>query len=132
AKANLDLTFVRAPREGEIIQINTHAGELIGDSGILKLGQTNQMYVSAEIYQSDINRVRLSQKARITGDAFNGELVGTVSKIGREVASQSIEDSDPLANVDARVIEVKIRLNQADSKKVSGLTNLQVKVKIIP
>jgi HlyD family secretion protein len=132
AKANLDLTFVRAPREGEIIQINTYPGELIGDSGILKLGQTNQMYVSAEIYQSDINRVKLSQQAKITGDAFKGELLGTVSKIGREVASQNVEDSDPLANVDARVIEVKIRLNQADSKKVAGLTNLQVKVKIIP
>jgi HlyD family secretion protein len=132
AKANLELTSVRASRAGEVIQINTYPGELIDDNGILELGQTSQMYVSAEIYQSDINRVRLGQKARITGDAFEGKLLGTVNQIGREVKGQSVEDSDPLADVDARVIKVKIRLTPTDSQKVAGLTNLQVKAEIIP
>ncbi len=132
AKANLELTSVRASRAGEVIQINAYPGELIDDSGILKLGQTSQMYVSAEIYQSDINRVQLGQQARITGDAFEGKLLGTVNQIGREVKGQSVEDSDPLADVDARVIQVKIRLTPTDSQKVAGLTNLQVKAEIIP
>jgi HlyD family secretion protein len=131
-KANLELTSVRASRAGEVIQINTYPGELIDDGGILELGQTSQMYVSAEIYQSDINRLRLGQKAHITGDAFDGKLLGTVSQIGREIRGQSVEDSDPLADVDARVIEVKIQLTPADSKKVAGLTNLQVKAEIVP
>jgi len=33
--------------------------------------------------------------------------------------------------VDARVVEVKIRLDKEDSKRVKGLTNLQVEVKIM-
>ncbi|MGL5940926.1 MAG: HlyD family efflux transporter periplasmic adaptor subunit [Waterburya sp.] len=132
AKTNLELTYVRAPRTGEIIRINTYPGELIGDNGILDLGQTKQMYVSAEVYQSDISRVQVGQQARITGDAFKGTLLGIVSKIGREVRGQNLQDTDPLADVDARVIEVKIRLNPVDSQKVAGFTNLQVKVAINP
>lgn len=130
AIANLSLASIRAPRDGEVIRINTQPGELVGEEGVLDLGQTNQMYVSAEVYQSDINRVRIGQEARITSDVFAGELLGTVSQIGREIRGQSVQDADPLADVDARVVEVKIQLNSLDSKKVSELTNLQVQVTI--
>ena len=132
AIASLALTSIQAPRAGEIIRINTQPGELVGEGGVLDLGQTDQMYVSAEVYQSDIDRVRIGQEARITGDAFAGALMGTVSQIGREVRGQSVQDADPLADVDARVVEVKIQLNPPDSEKVSGLTNLQVQVTLAP
>lgn len=39
-------------------------------------------------------------------------------------------DTDPVADVDARVVEVKIRLHPEDSQKVANLTNLQVNVVI--
>ncbi len=39
-------------------------------------------------------------------------------------------NNDPAADVDARVVEVKIRLNPADSKQVTDLTNLKIKVVI--
>lgn len=71
AKADLDLAYVRAPRSGQIIRINTYPSELVGEQGIVDLGQTNQMFVSAEVYQSDINKVRLGQRAHITGDVFS-------------------------------------------------------------
>ena len=35
-----------------------------------------------------------------------------------------------MADKDARVVEVKVRLDPEDSEKVAGLTNLQVRVKI--
>jgi len=39
-------------------------------------------------------------------------------------------DADPIAKADARVVEVRIQLD--DSSLVSGLTNLQVDVEIEP
>ena len=49
-------------------------GEQVSAEGIVALGQTEQMLAVAEVYQSDISRVRLEQSARVTGQAFEGEL----------------------------------------------------------
>ncbi|MBC7881879.1 MAG: efflux RND transporter periplasmic adaptor subunit [Anaerolineae bacterium] len=132
AKADLELSYIHAPRAGQIIRINTYPGELIGDDGVVELGQTSRMYVSADVYQNDIQKIQIGQPVLITGDAFNGELSGTVREIGWEVRGQSVEKSDPLADVDARVVQVKIRLQDDSSQKVSRLTNLQVQVVIKP
>ncbi|MFM8003477.1 MAG: HlyD family secretion protein, partial [Dolichospermum sp.] len=59
AQANLDLSYVRSPQNGQIIKIHTWPGELVNDKGIVDIGNTQQMYVNAEIYETDINKVKL-------------------------------------------------------------------------
>lgn len=130
AQAELDLAYVRSPRDGQIIRINTWSGEIIGEEGIVSLGQTEQMYVVAEIYESNISQVRLGQSATVTGSAFVGELRGTVEQIGLDIRKRDVLDTDPTADIDARVVEVKIRLEPPSSQKVAGLINLEVTVKI--
>ena len=66
----------------------------------------------------------------ITSSAIAGKLQGTVEKIGLEIERQNVVNTDPTANIDARVVEVKVKLDKASSQKVAGLTNLQVNVKI--
>ena len=88
------------------------------------------MLAVAEIYESDVDKVRLGQTAKITSDALTGELQGTVEHIGLQVQRQNIVNTDPSANIDSRIVEVKVRLDEASSQKVAGLTNLQVKVAI--
>ncbi|MBW4632373.1 MAG: ABC exporter membrane fusion protein [Iphinoe sp. HA4291-MV1] len=131
AKAERDLTYVTSPMNGKVLKVHTKTGEVIGNSGIVEIGKTSQMYVVAEVYQTDIEKVRLGQKATITSTAFTGKLSGTVSKIGLQVSKQSILSLNPGVDTDRRVIEVKIRIdNPADSQRVAGLTNLQVDVAI--
>ena len=130
AKANLDLAYIRAPRDGQVLKIHTYPGERVGNDGIIELGQTREMLAVAEIYQSDVDKVRLGQQAKITSDSFQGELLGNVEYIGLQVLRQNIVNTDPSANIDARVVEVKVRLDAVSSRKVAGLTNLQVKVAI--
>jgi HlyD family secretion protein len=130
AKANLDLAYIRAPRDAQVLKIHTHPGERVGNDGIVELGQTRQMVAVAEIYESDVDKVRLGQTAKITSDALTGELRGTVEHIGLQVQRQNIVNTDPSANIDSRIVEVKVRLDEASSQKVAGLTNLQVKVAI--
>jgi HlyD family secretion protein len=130
AKTNLNQVYIKSPIAGQIIKIHTRVGEKIGDAGLLELAQTNDMIAVAEIYQTDIEKVKLGQKAVITSQAFSGELKGTVSQIGLQVSKQNIFSSQPGENLDRRVVEVKIRLNPQDAQKVAGLTNLQVQVKI--
>ncbi|MEG4393294.1 HlyD family efflux transporter periplasmic adaptor subunit [Microcoleus sp. BROC3] len=130
AKANLDLAYIRAPRDAQVLKIHTHPGERVGNDGIVELGQTREMLAVAEIYESDVDKVRLGQTAKITSDAVTGELGGTVEYIGLQVQRQNIVNTDPSANIDSRIVEVKVRLDEASSQKVAGLTNLQVKVAI--
>jgi HlyD family secretion protein len=130
AQANLKLAYVRATRNGQILKIHSFPGEVVTNQEIAELGQTDQMYVVAEVYETDISKVRPGQKAIITSSSFPGELQGTVDEIGLQVAKKDVLDTDPTAKTDARVIEVKIQLNQASSQKVAGLTHLQVKVLI--
>lgn len=130
AKAQLDLAYVRSPRVGQILKIHTWPGEIVGNPGIVELGRTDQMYAIAEVYETDIHKVHLGQKATITSAGFTEKLQGTVDEIGLQIGKKDVLGTDPVADVDARVVEVKIRLNPADSKQVTDLTNLKVKVVI--
>ncbi|MBV9389113.1 MAG: ABC exporter membrane fusion protein [Chroococcidiopsidaceae cyanobacterium CP_BM_ER_R8_30] len=132
AQAQLDLTYIRAPISGQILKVYSRAGEVVGSDGIAEIGHTNQMYVTAEVYETDIRKVQLGQEAIITSDAFSGKLRGTVTRIGLQVSKQNIFENDPTAITDNKVVEVKIRLNSASSLQVSGLSNLQVQVIILP
>lgn len=130
AQAELDLAYVRSPIDGQILKINTWPGEIVSNQGIVELGQTGQMYVKAEVYETDISRVLLGQHSTITSDGFPGQLQGTVDEIGLQIGKKEVLSTNPAVDVDARVVEVKIRLDSEDSQKVAGLTNLQVKVVI--
>lgn len=130
AEINLNQVYIKSPINGQILKIHTRVGEKIGDSGLLELAQTNDMVAVAEVYQTDIDKVKLGQQAVITSQAFSGKLKGTVSQIGLQVNRQNVFSSQPGENLDRRVIEVKIRLNSQDSQRVASLTNLQVQVEI--
>ncbi len=132
AKADLRQAEVRSPQAGQILEIYAKAGEVVGEKGIADLGQTRQMRVVAEVYQSDIKKIRIGQQAVITGEPFSGELRGTIEEIGLQVSQQEIFNNQPGENLDQRVVKVRIQLNAAGSDRVAGLTNLQVLVAIQP
>ena len=134
AEESLKLTQVKAPTEGQIIKINAYPGELVSeDQGVVEFGRTNQMVVVAEVYESDISQVRLGQQAIITSEsgAFEGEVRGVVSQIALYIGKQDVLDTDPAADVDSRVVEVEIKLDQEDSDRVAHLTNSKAIVKIM-
>ena len=68
------------------------------------MGQTSQMYVVAEVYETDISRVILGQKATIISPSFQGKLTGVVDNIGLQILKRDVLDTDPTADVDARVV----------------------------
>ena len=130
AQESLALTEVRSPMDGRVLEVNVRPGEVVGNKGIVAIGQTDRMYVVAEVYETDISKVNLGQQAIVTGSAFEEELKGKVAQIGLEVKQQDVFESDPLVNTDNKVVEVKIRLDPESSKRVTALSNLQVQVVI--
>lgn len=133
AQADLDDLYVRVPVDGQILRVNTRVGEQVSTSeGIVELAQTDQMYAIAEVYETDINQVQLGQPVTIVSEngGFDGKIQGTVDHIGLQIGKQDILDADPAADKDARIVEVKVRIDPEDSPAVAGLTNLQVRVQI--
>lgn len=128
AEADLDLAYVRAPVDGQVLKIHTFAGESISSKGIVDLGQTQQMYVVAEVYETEIGKINLGQRGTVSSSALTREFKGTVEQIGLQIGKKDVFNSDPTLDIDARVVEVKIRLNSADSQQAASLINLQVEV----
>jgi HlyD family secretion protein len=132
AKAELDLATVRSPQAGQVLKIHTRPGELVGSQGIISLGQTQRMVAVAEVYEVDLSQVRVGQTATVTSknNAFPDVLRGEVVEVGLEINKQDVLNTDPAAQFDARVAEVKVRLDEASSRRVAGLTNLSIQVSI--
>ncbi len=131
AKADRDRTYIKSPQAGTVIKILTRPGEVVSSNdGLVRIGQIKNMYAVAEVYESDISKVKLGQSAIVTSSAISDKLTGTVEHIGLEVERQEVVNTDPTANIDAKVVEVKVKLDEESSQKVKGLTNLLVNVKI--
>lgn len=131
AQVDLNLSYVKAPISASVLKVHTRQGERINtQNGIVELGRTDQMYAIAEVYETDIAKVRNGQRATVTSPVFAGTLEGKVARIGKQIGKKDVLNTDPAADTDARVVEVRIRLNPESSKKVAALTNLQVEVKI--
>ena len=130
ADAMLALSTVTSPRKGQILYVHTQPGERVGVEGVVEIGQTDTMYAVAEVYETDIIYVKEGQQAQVLSPALPGPQSGTVESIGLKVGRMDVLGMDPVAQADARVIEVHILLD--DPTAVNHLTNLQVEVEITP
>lgn len=132
ALAELAEAYVRAPNAGEILKIHSRAGESPSDKGIVEMGQTTQMVAVAEVYESDVRKLKVGQTASIKSEtgAFSQNLRGTISYIGLQIGKQDVLNTDPAADSDSRVVEVKIAIDPTDSTNVSGLTNSKIAITI--
>jgi HlyD family secretion protein len=120
---------VYAPIDGRILNVIAHPGELVGgDKTILAMGDTSRMRAVAEVYETDIARVQLGQSATITSRALDRPVTGKVVEVGRMIFKNDVLNVDPAARADARVVEVRIELD--DAERTAELTNLTVEVLI--
>ncbi len=126
AKAELERTRVKSPIDGRVIVVHAREGERVGPEGIVELGRNDSMYVIAEVYETDIGRVRVGQRAKALSPVLDQPLTGTVERIGLKVGRMEALATDPISRADARVVEVEIKLDE--SKRAAELTNLQVEV----
>ena len=125
-------TEVRSPISGQVLRIRARAGERIGDQGILDVGNTSVMQVVTEVYEADIGKVRIGQNAQVRVPTLGTEvwLSGTVVSKNLVIARQDIFNNDPVADIDSRVVEVRVRLSTQDGAKVAGLSHARAEVVI--
>ena len=128
AKARASRLTLYAPVDGRILNIKIKPGEDVSSGPVLTMGDTSLMRAVAEVYETDIARVRIGQVATITSRALPHPITGKVVRIGNMVFKNDVLNVDPAARADARVVEVWIDLE--DATLTERLTNLTVDVVI--
>ena len=133
-QSDLVQSELRAPIDATVLRILARPGERPGESGILELGNTDQMEAVAEVYESDINRVRVGQPATLI--SANGGLTtilkARVVRITPQVRQRQVVSTNPTGDADARVVEVRLALDPSDLARVRQLAGLKVIIRFLP
>jgi len=129
AVIQLQAGTVRSPVKGTVIQIRARAGEAIGPEGVVTVANTDRMNVIAEIYETDIARVRTGQKAVITADVLPEPINGSVGWISPQIESVTLP-LEPSAAADRRVYTARIKIDRPEL--LAHYINAKVNVRIGP
>ncbi len=134
AKLQYDHTLIKAPAEGTILKTFVQPGESLATQPILQMADLKQMVCQAEVFETDIQCIRVGQNVRVTSPAFPSHegIEGTVRRISRLVAAPKLQSLDPYAAADRHVVEVEIEFDAEASRIAGKFVNLQVQVQFLP
>lgn len=137
-KKNIEIDLfnskLRSPIDGFILSINTRVGERPTNEGILDIGSSQNMEALIEVYESDIDRVFISQKVELSSEngGFKKILKGKVIRISPQVKQRKVLSTDPTGDADSRIIEVLVQLNKESIKLVQNYAGMKVIAKFLP
>ncbi|MFC7610549.1 efflux RND transporter periplasmic adaptor subunit [Teichococcus aestuarii] len=132
AQADLALSRLYAPIAGTVLSIHARPGDRIGEDGLLELADLRRMEVVADVYETDLPRLRLGQPAEIIVPGEAQRLSALLTEIGWQVRRTVQAGTDPVAAVDARTVSVRLRLDEAGAALLRRRSNMQVQVAIRP
>ena len=125
---------LRSPIDGYVLAINSREGERANSGGVLEIGASQNMEALIEVYESDIDRVFISQKVELLSEngGFEEKLYGFVTRINPQVQQRKVLSTDPTGDADARIIEVLVDLDEKSKDLVKGFAGMKVIAKFIP
>ena len=137
-KRNIEIDLfksnLRSPIDGFILSINTRVGERPNSEGILEIGSSQNMEALIEVYESDINRVFISQNVELSSEngGFKKLLKGSVIRISPKVKQRRVLSTDPTGDADSRIVEVLVKLNKESINSVQNFAGMKVIAKFLP
>ncbi len=124
ALEDYEATFLVAPHDGVISQLNAEAGSLVSPGGqVLRLTDVNNLIVTIFVDEIDIGQVDLGRRVVFTADAIPGvEFEGEVSKVAPQSSTRdgvvvyevelTVEDPDTVLRV-GMTIDAEIALEES-------------------
>jgi HlyD family secretion protein len=129
-QAQLSQAVSTAPIDGVVVRINARPGERIGAEGVADIANLNELDVVAEVYETDIPRVKVGQKAIVKLPEVNAQYRATVREIAFLVRKNRVNDTDPLADRDNKIVEVRLTLERPGIEQLRHQLFRQVQVRI--
>lgn len=125
---------ITAPISGQIIKLAVEPGQVVSPGQSLAvIADTQDLYVSANIEETSVEKVKRGQNVEITLDALqNKKVVGKVEEIGKATTSTfsviSTQSSNGSFTKVVQLIPVKIRFPGIN--KLNLLPGMSVEIKI--
>jgi HlyD family secretion protein len=124
ARAVADRMVVKAPADGEILEVKFRVGEYYTPQGtepLLVMGDTRVLRVRMDVDERDVSRVGIGAPAFAVADGFPGQTFkGKVVEIGHRMGRKNIRTDEPTERIDTKILEVLIQLD-APGPLVPGL-----------
>jgi multidrug resistance efflux pump len=115
ARAEYEQKIVRAPIDGEILQVKIRAGEFFNTKGsdpLVILGDTRVLRVRMDLNERDVARVRAGQKSFALLPAYGDRrFPGHVVEVGRRMGRKNVRSDDPTERIDTKILEVVCELD---------------------
>jgi len=104
------------------------------DEGLAVIGRTESMQVWAQVFQTDVSRLRIGQSAIVKAETggFEGEVQATLKSIIGKVSQRDLFAVAANNDVNARVILVKLDIAPEFQPELSKLSGLNVIVRFKP
>lgn len=118
AVAALEKTILRAPADGTVTAVDVKIGEIaeIGKQAVA-LQDVSNLYLEANINESNIKSVTVGQSVQVTFDAFSGDTF-----------TAAVSSIDPAATIENNVVNYKIKalLTEADNVRPGMTANMTI------
>lgn len=132
ATAERDMARLVAPIAGTILRVMARPGEKVPDDGAMELADLTALQAVAEVYETDLPRVREGLGAEVIVPGESTPFSARVREVGWTVRRNAIAGTDPVSAIDARVVEVRLDLEPRAVAALARRTNMQVQVRILP
>lgn len=132
ARADAELARVRAPIPGTILRVFARPGDQVGNDGLLEMADLSRMDVVADVFETDLGRLRPGMMAEVTIPGERQRVAATLREIGWQVRRTTQAGTDPVAAVDSRTVEVRLTLSEEGAALLRRRSGMQVQVAIRP
>lgn len=136
AGGNTDLSLVKSPTGGLVVKKLARVGEICAaGQPVAMVIRPEELYITANIEETDLHKVRTGQQVDITLDNLPGEkFTGRVEFVGEATLStfSLLPQSNASGNFTKVVqrVPVRIRLSDADSSRLLYGTNAVVRIHV--
>jgi HlyD family secretion protein len=117
ARAKYEKTLIRSPIDGTVLRKHHRNGESVSNSStvpdpIVTIGDKNVLRVRVDVDETDVNRVRVGQKAYVTADAYGTrKFWGRVVRVGELLGPKNVRTDEPTERVDTKILETLVELD---------------------
>ena len=132
ARADAALSRVVAPIAGTVLKVYARPGDQVGGDGLLDLADLGRLDVVADVFETDLPRLRQGAAAEVIVPGEAKRYGATVRELGWQVRRTTEAGTDPVAAVDSRTVEVRLTLDEEGRAALLRRLNMQVQVAIRP
>lgn len=132
ARANLAMTDIRAPEDGEIVLEELEPGEVVGPTNrFARLIDPSRVWIEMLLDENDRGKVDVGQKVVVTTDAYPGvefegslERIEPLAQLKRQLRGTPTQDED-------RVFRSRVRLRSANADKARLYPGMSVFAEVV-